>query len=80
MQVSSDRLRDEHTLRTRAETELEAVKGGAAGLQAKLQEATAGQAQAAKDAADLEVERTSHKDAKAHMVTLESRYSTFTLM
>ncbi len=49
------------------------MKGQAAAYKEKLQEATAGQAQAARLAADLEVEQTLHKEAKAHSAALESR-------
>ena len=72
------RLRDEHTVRTKAESELESMKGQAAAYKEKLQEATAGQAQAARLAADLEVEQTLHKEAKSHIGTLESRYTVLT--
>ncbi len=56
------------------------MKGQAAAYKEKLQEATAGQAQAARLAADLEVEQTLHKEAKAHLATLESRYTLLTLL
>ena len=69
------RLRDEHTVRTKAESELEGIQEQAAAYKEKLQEATAGQAQAARLAADLEVEQTLHKEAKSHIGTLESRYT-----
>ena len=49
------------------------MKGQAAAYKEKLQDATAGQAQAARLAADLEVEQTLHKEAKSHLATLESR-------
>ena len=67
------RLRDEHTLRARSESELEAVTQQAAAYKDKLQEATAGQAEATRLAADLDVERNFHKEAKSHVATLESR-------
>ncbi len=56
------------------------MKGQATAYKEKLQEATAGQAQAARLAADLEVEQTLHKEAKSHLATLESRYTLLTLL
>ena len=56
------------------------MKGQAAAYKEKLQEATAGQAQAVRLAADLEVEQTLHKEAKSHLATLESRYTLLTLL
>ena len=67
------RLRDEHTLRARAESSLEAAIGEAAACKEKLQEATAGQAEAARLAGDLESERSLHKEAKSQVASLESR-------
>jgi len=74
------RLRDEHTLRSKVESECESMKGQAAAYKEKLQEATAGQAQAARLAAELDVEQTLHKEAKSHLATLESRYTLLTLL
>lgn len=56
------------------------MKGQAAAYKEKLQEATTGQAQAARLAADLEVEQTLHQKAKSHLATLESRYTLLTLL
>lgn len=67
------RLRGEHTLRARSESALEAVTLEAAAYKDKLQEATAGQAEAARLAVDLDVERNLHKETKSHVATLESR-------
>lgn len=68
-----DRLRDEHTLRIRAQSELETVAGEATALKERLQEVTAGQAQAARLAADLEVQCSLYRDAKAQAASLENR-------
>jgi len=65
-------------VRTKAESELGAMQGEAAAFKEKLQDATGAQAQAARLAADLEVERSLHKVAKSHMGTLESRYQSHT--
>ena len=56
------------------------MKGQAAAYKEKLQEATAGQAQAARLAAELEVEQTVHKEAKSQLATVESRYTLLTLL
>ena len=66
-------------LRNKAQSELESVTGRAAAFREKLQEATAGQAQAARLAADLEVQCTLHKDAKAQSASLESRSDSLSL-
>ena len=60
-------------MRARSESALEAVTQEAAAWKDKLQEATAGQAEAARLAVDLDVERSLHKEAKSHVATLESR-------
>lgn len=60
-------------MRARSESALEAVTLEAAAYKDKLQEATAGQAEAARLAIDLDVERNLHKEAKSHVAALESR-------
>ena len=49
------------------------MTGDAAAYKEKLQEATSGQAEAARLAGDLNVERNLLKETKSHVVTLESR-------
>lgn len=60
-------------MRARADNSLEAVTQEAAAFKAKLQEVTSGQAEAARLAGDLDVERNLLKEAKSHVATLESR-------
>ena len=61
-------------MRTKAESELEGVKAQHAADLEKLRVTRAGQAEAARLAADLEAEQTLHQEAKAQIVSLQSRY------
>ena len=60
-------------LRNKAQSEFETVAGEAAAFKDRLQEAAAGQAQAAKLAADLEVQCSLYREAKAQAASLETR-------